>query len=407
MNVVHNMSPGPGALPAAVMYKAQQELVSWPGAPGQSVMSVSHREPNGPYQKLAAKVMQQVRDVLDVPSDYHVLFMHGGAHAQYAAVPLNLAGATAMQPNAARPRCTSIDTGFWARRAAAEHAKYCEVSWGGSSRLDEPIDATGAPKERDWRAATCAKFTTLPPSEGWVYREDDSFVHVCANETIHGVEFLSDPSLPSGAPPLVGDFTSSLLSRPVDVSKYGVLYASGGKNLGPAGLTLVLVRDELLGAQEHPLCPSFLSYRELAGSKPQPNLYLTPPTFCVYMTGLMLEWVTLHGGLEAAEIRAKARSELLYEVIDSSNGFYVNHVEEAARSRISIPFRIDGSSSRSPLDSEKLERAFVAESEAAGFRSLAGHPLAGGMRASLYHGVPDASVAALANFMRRFCNKYQ
>ena len=178
-------------------------------------MSVSHREANGPYQKMAAKVMQQVRDVLDVPKGYQVLFMHGGAHAQFAAVPLNLAGGGALAPDAARPRCTSIDTGFWARRAAAEHAKYCDVSWGATSSRGEPI-GTDADATRDWRDARAGTHTTLPPSAEWAFRHDDAFVHVCANETIHGIEFLSDPTLPSDAPPLVADFTSNLLSRPVE-----------------------------------------------------------------------------------------------------------------------------------------------------------------------------------------------
>ena len=308
-NVVHNMSPGPGALPKAVLYRAQQELISWPSAPGQSVMCVSHRENNGPYQKMAAKVMQQVRSALDVPAGYQVLFMHGGAHGQFAAVPLNLAGANAMVPDAPRARSTSIDTGFWARRAAAEHSKYVSVAWGGSSSDAEPIGQMACPQQRDFREARVGTHTSLPDPAVWKYGADDAFIHICANETIHGIEFVDDPVLPAGAPPLVADFTSNLLTRPVDVGQYGAIYCSGGKNIGPAGLTLVLVRDELLSEdREHPLCPSMLSYRTLAQSLPQPNLYLTPPTFGVYMLGLMLDWVQASGGLEAAEQRAIIRA---------------------------------------------------------------------------------------------------
>jgi len=258
----------------------------------------------------------------------------------------------------------------------------------------------------------------------WAYSHDDAYVHLCANETISGLELLIDPSLPPlpplpshlaapsgrrlsvpGAPPpapppLVADFTSTLLSRPVDVSKYGVVYCSGGKNLGPAGVTLVLVRDDLLGSP-HPLCPSAMSYSAMASTSPIPNLYLTPPTFSLYMVGLVLEHLREAGGVATAERRAALRSGWLYEVIDSSRGFYQNSIEPLSRSRMSVPFTL-APGARSPEELAALEQTFLAEAEAAGFTHLRGHPLAGGLRASLYNGVSDESVAALVSFLLSF-----
>lgn len=401
-NHVHNMSPGPGVLPKAVMQKAQHEFLSWPAAPGQSVMSVSHREADGPYQSLASKVVNGLRDLLEVPSNYHVLLMHGGAHGQFSAVPLNLGGNG--QP---RSRAAGVDTGYWSRRAAAEHAKYVDVAWCGSASAAEPVSGE-AGEARDELEAGWGTHTSLPDASTWRYRDTDAFVHVCANETIHGIELHADPALRPTAPPLVGDFTSTLLSRPVDVAKYGVLYASGGKNLGPAGMTVALVRDDLIAdaSRRHPLCPSMLAYSSLATSTPQPNLYLTPPTFNVYMTGLVLDHLKSTGGVAAAARRAEARAQKVYDAIDASRGFYQNDVDVGSRSRMSIPFRVSAGGARPEEEMRRLERAFVAESEAAGFRNLQGHPALGGLRATLYLGLPDASVDALVVFMRRFERKH-
>jgi len=367
--------------------------LSWPGAPGMSVMSISHRETDGPYQRLQARVESQVRAVLDVPSDYRVIFMQGGAHGQFAAVPLNLAGGGGHASATGRPFAVGVDTGFWAKRAAKEHAKYVDVSWA----------ASGA--EGDSAAST---YRAFPSASTWAVPSDAAFVHVCANETIHGLELLDDPTLPPEAAhvPVAADFTSTLLSRPVDVSKYGVLYCSGGKNLGPAGVTMCLVKDSLLDAGlEHPACPSVLSYSQVGNSKPIGSIYSTPPTFQVYMLGLCLEHVMETGGVQAAATRSIERADLVYSVIDASNGFYRNEVEAASRSRMSVPFRV-APPSRSPAEVAVLEATFLSEAEEAGFRHVAGHPLFGGMRASLYHGVPDASVHALVGFMERFRQRH-
>ena len=357
----------------------------WPlTAPCASIIRRSHRETGGPYQRMQQRVAQQVRAALDVPRGYEILFMQGGAHAQFAAVPLNLLG-TPQGPE--RQTGASVDTGFWARRAAKEHAKYARVTW----------------------AAKAEHFTSVPYERQWQLNGNESYVHICANETIEGLEYLRDPDLSHlgrRAPPIAADFTSTLLSRPVDIGKYGVVYCSGGKNLGPAGLTLVIVREDLLADHlEHPLCPAILSYRSLARSQPIPNIYATPPTFNVYMLGLVLEHLQAKGGVSQAAMNAERRSRLVYSAIDASKGFYTNEVETDSRSRMSVPFRINGG--RAPSDALALEQAFLKQMEAAGFRHLAGHPLHGGVRASLYHGVPDDSVLALVAFMEHFQKLHQ
>ena len=409
---VHNFSAGPAQLPLSVLSRARDELLSWPDAPGQSPMCISHREAGGAYQKLATRLALQIRATLDVPDNYQVLFMQGGAHAQFAAAPLNLCGRPAAEARASghhafesRP-VAAVDTGFWARRAAAEIGRYAPVRWVASADPDEAAatfgDACVSEAERDWRHGDCMH-TRLPPVDSWVVDDDAAFVHLCANETINGLELIEDPSLPSGAPPLVADFTSTLLSRPMDVSKYGVVYCSGGKNLGPAGGTLVLVRDDLIGGgREHPLCPSVLSYSKFATTWPIPNLYATPPTYAIYMMSLVLDDLTARGGLEWAAQRTEQLSARLYEAIDGSDGFYSNRVEAGSRSRVSVPFSVVGSCGRSPSESAALEKLFVEQAEASGFRHIAGHPLHGGIRASIYNGVPDSAVNALLGFMDDF-----
>ena len=344
----------------------------------------SHRETDGPYQRMQQRVAQQVRAALDVPRGYEILFMQGGAHAQFAAVPLNLLG-TPQGPE--RQASASVDTGFWARRAAKEHAKYARVTW----------------------AAKAEQFSSVPHEQQWQLTGNESYVHICANETIEGLEYLRDPDLSHlgyRAPPIAADFTSTLLSRPVDISKYGVVYCSGGNNLGPAGLTLVIVREDLLTDHlEHPFCPAILSYRSLARSQPIPNIYATPPTFNVYMLGLVLEHLQAKGGVSQASVDAEWRAALVYNTIEASKGFYTNKVVAESRSRMSVPFRISGG--RAPADALALEQTFLKQMEAAGFRHLAGHPLHGGVRASLYHGVPNDSVLALVAFMERFQKRHQ
>ena len=427
---VHNFSPGPAQLPRSVLSRARDEFLSWPETPGMSVMCVSHREHGGPYQQLQARAELQVRVALDVPDDYHVLFMQGGAHAQFAALPLNLCGGGAMASGAGAPGGSShsssqsslpiaaVDSGFWSRRAASEFSKYAAVHWAASAELsDAPSgdaiasgDALtsgrgGGDASRDWR--DLGRHTRLPCAASWNVPGKAAFVHVCANETINGLELHEDPSLAAGAPPVVADFTSTLLSRPVDISKYGVVYASGGKNIGPAGVTLVIVRDSLLRAErEHPLCPSMLSYRTFADTRPITSLHATPPTFAIYLLSLTLEELAARGGVQWAAERSTRLAALLYSAIDASCGFYTNSVHAASRSRVSVPFAVRGGSSRSPAQSKALEQSFLHEAEARGFRHIAGHPLVGGLRASVYNGVADEAVEALVGFMDDFRRRH-
>eukprot|EP00168_Porphyra_purpurea_P016165 TRINITY_DN515_c0_g1_i1.p1 TRINITY_DN515_c0_g1~~TRINITY_DN515_c0_g1_i1.p1 ORF type:complete len:337 (-),score=87.60 TRINITY_DN515_c0_g1_i1:61-1071(-) len=287
---------------------------------------------------------------------------------QFAAVPLNLLGN--------KKQADYLNTGFWSQRAMKEAARFCDV------RL--AYDGTGD------------KFTKLPPASTWDISPDSAYVHVCANETIHGVELLEDPVLPAGSPPLVADFTSTLLSRPVDVSKYGLIYASGGKNLGPAGFTVVIVRDDLLN-RASPLCPSVLSYKLSAESKPISSLYNTPPTYLIYMCGLVLQDLKDLGGLGAVQKRVHRRSDQIYSLIEASNSFYtLKNVDKPVRSMMNIPFRVkDGLV-------DGLEEAFCRESETSGIYQLFCHPLFPGLRVTLYNGVPDEAIDALYRFMIKF-----
>lgn len=238
-----NFSAGPACLSDTVMQQAQRELYD-SARPGLSMMEMSHRDVGGPVQTAIADCTESLRVLLDIPANYHVLFMQGGAHGQFAALPLNLLNG--------RASADYVNTGFWGERAAAEASKFCNVRLAYDGRADD--------------------YARIPPASEWDISPESAYVHICANETIHGLEFLEDPQLPEGSPPLVADFTSTLLSRPVDVARYGVIYASSGKNLGPAGVTVVIIRDDLLGGEAKE-CPSVLSYAKMAHSKPIASLY--------------------------------------------------------------------------------------------------------------------------------------
>lgn len=332
---------------------------------------MSHRDVGGPVQNCISSATDRIRTLLDVPSDYHILFMQGGAHGQFAAIALNLLGD--------KTQADYVTTGYWGQRAATEASKYCTVRYAYDGQ-DE-------------------KFARIPPVSEWDISEDSAYVHICANETIHGLEFVEDPELPAGSPPLVGDFTSTLLSRKIDISKYGCIYASGGKNLGPAGVTVIIVRKDLVG-KESPLCPSVLSYAKMAGSKPIPSIYNTPPTFLIYMVNLVLLDNMNSGGVEALEKRAIRRSGQIYDLMEESNGFYKPKCYDVPnRSRMNIPFRIGGGN----ID---LEETFSTEAAQRGLLQLFCHPLFPGCRITMYNGIPDSAVEALADFMIEFANKY-
>jgi len=367
---VHNLCAGPAGLPKKVLTQMCHDLLNFEGM-GIGVEEMSHRDPDGPVQRCLADTCALLKELLDVPSNYEVLLMQGGAHGQFAAVALNLLGE--------KRKADYIDGGFWSQRACTEAGKFCEAKL--------------VPGVR--RNAETGDLEAIPPAE-WQLSADAAFVHICANETITGMEFVEDPALTdTAARPLVADFTSTLLSRPVDVAKYGVIYASGGKNVGPAGVCLVIVRKDLLGARELGCCPSVLSYATAASTKPIPNVYNTPNMLSVRAVHLMLEDVRAKGGLKRCEEICVARAAQLYHLIDSSHGFYACRVAPAARSRTTIPFNIRGGDPH-------LEALFRTQAEQVGLYQIFGHHSVGGLRVCLYNSVSDASIHVLLRFLLSF-----
>ncbi|MCG9596898.1 3-phosphoserine/phosphohydroxythreonine transaminase [Vibrio sp. Isolate25] len=355
MDNVYNFSAGPAGLPRAVMEKAQAEFVEWNGL-GTSVMEISHRSKE--FIKVAEEAEQDLRDLLNVPDNYKVLFCQGGARAQFAAVPLNLLGSA--------KKATYINAGYWAESAIKEAEKYCEV------------DVFNAKTTKD------GKLTVTDPIE-WQIDPQSAYVHFCPNETIDGIE-ISD--LPKTDKPIVADMSSNILSREIDVSQYGVIYAGAQKNIGPAGICIAIVRDDLLDLA-HDLLPSFISYKILAEKD---SMFNTPPTFAWYLSGLVFKWLKEQGGVAAMEQVNREKAAILYNYIDSSD-FYKNDVHAQNRSRMNVPFQL----AKPELDSMFLELA--AEK---GLVSLKGHRAVGGMRASIYNAMPVEGVKALVEFMKEF-----
>lgn len=355
MSKVYNFSAGPAGLPKAVMEKAQQEFVEWNGL-GTSVMEISHRSKE--FIKVAEEAEQDLRDLLNIPDNYKVLFCQGGARAQFAAVPLNLLGSS--------KKATYIDAGYWAESAVKEASKYCEV------------DAFVAKTERDGK-------TAVLPASGWDIASDAAYVHFCPNETIDGIEISE---LPQTDKPIVADMSSNILSREIDVSKYGVIYAGAQKNIGPAGLCIAIVRDDLLELASE-LVPSFINYKVLAEKD---SMFNTPPTFAWYLSGLVFKWLKEQGGVAEMEKTNKEKASLLYNQIDGSD-FYINNVHEANRSRMNVPFQ---------LAKPELDGLFLEQAEQRGLVALKGHRAVGGMRASIYNAVPLEGVQALVKFMQEF-----
>ena len=351
---VYNFSAGPAALPLPVLEQARDELLDWQG--GLSVMEISHR--SKPFLAVAERAEADLRELLAIPDGYRVLFMQGGATAQFAAVPLNLAaeGATA----------DYLNTGHWSERAIREARRLVTVGDAG----DEA--ASG--------------YTTVPDAASVRITPGAAYLHYTPNETIGGVEFPYVPE--AGAVPLVADMSSTILSRPIDVSRFALIYAGAQKNIGPAGITVVIVRGDLLG-QARAGTPSVFDYRAVAEAGSMLN---TPPTFGWYMAGLVFQWLKREGGLVEMARRNEAKARMLYAAIDGS-GFYANSVARNCRSWMNVPFR---------LAKPELDETFLTEAAAAGLAHLAGHRAVGGMRASLYNAMPIEGVAALVEYMREF-----
>ncbi len=353
---VYNFSAGPAALPLEVLEQARDELTDWQGS-GMSVMEVSHR--GKAFIALAERAEERLRALLAIPSSYRVLFLQGGATAQFAAVPMNLAAAGAT--------ADYLNTGTWSAKAIEEAA-----------RLGVTVNVAA-----DEQAS---HYTSVPRRDALRLTPGATYAHYTTNETIGGVEFPYVPD--TGAVPLVADMSSNILSRPIEVGRFGLIYAGAQKNIGPAGLTIVIVREDLLG-KARPGIPAVLDYTRQAAHGSMLN---TPPTFAWYVAALVFDWLERQGGLAAMEVRNRAKAELLYGAIDAS-GFYHNPVARECRSRMNVPFT---------LARPELDALFLSEARAAGLTHLEGHRSAGGMRASLYNAMPVRGVEALVAFMREF-----
>lgn len=355
MSRVYNFSPGPAALPLEVLEEIREDIPDWKGS-GMSVMEVSHR--GKAFMDVAAKAEQDVRDLLAIPDDYSVLFLQGGATLQFVMAPLNLseAGDTA----------DYVLTGSWSKKAIAEASRFCEVNVAADS--------------------SASNFSHIPAEDSWHKTENAAYFHYTPNETIGGVEFHFIPG--TGEVPIVADMSSTILSRPVDVSRFGVIYAGAQKNIGPAGITLVIVRNELLDRKRAD-APTLLTYKAFADSGSMTN---TPPTFAWYAAGLVFEYLKGRGGLASmAEINERKASRL-YQAIDDSD-FYSNPVQPDCRSWMNVPFILRDSN---------LDQSFLDEAEDAGLKNLKGHRSVGGMRASIYNAMPEEGVDALISFMQEF-----
>ena len=355
MTRVFNFSAGPAALPETVLRQAADEMLDWHGS-GMCVMEMSHRGKE--FIAIAAEAESLLRELLAVPANYKVLFMQGGAIAENAIVPMNLLRGHA--------GADYIDTGEWSKKSIKEAARYGRVNVAAS--------------------AAESGYTTIPPRESWQLDVDAAYVHICSNETIGGVEFQFTPDV--GATPLVADMSSNLLSRPFDVSRYGLIYGGAQKNIGPAGLTIVIVRDDLIG-HALPATPSAFDYKIVADND---SMYNTPPTYAIYIAGLVFNWIKSRGGLAAMEAHNRKKAALLYDHLDSS-AFFTSPVAIDCRSLMNVPFK---------LRDEALDGAFLKGAEARGMVQLKGHRSVGGMRASIYNAMPIEGVVALVDYMREF-----
>ena len=350
-----NFSPGPAALPEPVLRQAAAEMLDWHGT-GVSVMEMSHRGKD--FISIQAEAEAALRRLLAIPASYKVLFLQGGAIGQNAIVPMNLLRG--------RDRADYVDTGSWSQRSMAGAAAYCSVQVAASAEVNG--------------------YTAIPERAAWRLDAGAAYVHVCSNETIGGVEFHTTPD--TGAVPLVADMSSNILSRPVDVSRYGLIYGGAQKNIGPAGLTLVIVREDLLGGAMR-ITPEAFNYTVQAAHDSMIN---TPPTYAIYVTGLVFAWIEEQGGLVAMAERNRAKADLLYAAIDA-RGFYSNAIAHRDRSLMNVPFH---------LAEPGLDTAFLAGAKEAGLLQLKGHRLVGGMRASIYNAMPIDGVRALVAYMKDF-----
>ena len=355
MTPIYNFSAGPAVLPKEVLAQARDEMLDWHGS-GMSVMEMSHR--GREFGVILGEAEADLRELMAIPANYKVLFLQGGAHSQFSMIPLNLLRG--------KPSADYLDSGLWSKKAIDEAARYCKVNVVASS------------KDRN--------YTYAPPQDQWKPDPEAAYVHYTSNETIGGVEIFWTPA--TGDVPLVADMSSHILSRPIDVSKFGVIYAGAQKNIGPAGLTLVIIREDLIG-HAAPGTPTMFDYKIHADND---SMYNTPPTYAIYIAGLVFKWLKARGGLAAMEQVNIRKAGLLYDYLDSSD-FYEAPVARDNRSRMNVPFRIRDAT---------LDGAFLEQAGKHGLLQLKGHKLVGGMRASIYNAMPIEGVQALVDFMRDF-----
>ncbi len=370
-----NFSAGPSVLPEVVLQQAAAEMLDWHGS-GMSVMEMSHRGKH--FVQICDEAESDLRDLLGLSPDYAVMFMQGGGSGENAIVPMNLMG------RRGTPAADFVVTGHWSSRSYKEAGRYGDAQVAATSGQATQLDG----REQ-------APFTWVPPVDTWKVRKESAYLHLCSNETIGGVEFMDWPDTAAlGAPdvPLVIDASSHFLSRPMDVSRCGMMYAGAQKNAGPAGVTMAITRRDLIG-HALPICPSAFDYANVAAEH---SRYNTPPTFAIYIAGLVFKWVKANGGVAGMEAANKAKAELLYGYLDSTS-FYRNPIHAPVRSRMNVPF---------VLRDESLNDAFLQGADAAGLTQLKGHKSVGGMRASIYNAVPLAAVAALVEYLKEFERRY-
>ena len=359
---IYNFSAGPAVLPKEVLQQAQAEMLDWHGS-GMSVMEMSHRGKE--YMGIQAQAEADLRELMGIPANYKVLFLQGGASQQFAMIPMNLLRG--------KKSADYLNTGEWSKKAINEAKKFGNVN----------VVATGADKD----------FSYIPASNTWRRDTNAAYLHYTPNETIGGVEFNWLPDV--GVVPLVADMSSCILSRPVDVSKFGLIYAGSQKNIGPAGLTIVIVREDLIGVVL-PGTPTMLDYKTHADND---SMYNTPPTYGIYIAGLVFQMLKRNGGLAAMEKINIAKARLLYDTIDASDGFYNCPVAVSDRSRMNVPFTLKNTGT---LKNNTLDGDFLKQADAQGLLQLKGHRSVGGMRASIYNAMPLAGVQALVSFMNEF-----
>ena len=365
MTRVYNFSAGPAVMPEEVLRLAADEMLDWHGS-GMSVMEMSHR--GREFTSIIDTARADLRELLAVPPHYKILFLQGGGLGENAIVPMNLAGRTASASSAST--IDFIQTGSWSIKSTNEARRYANVHVAAS--------------------AAGGKFTSIPERSRWKLSPNPAYVHVCTNETIDGIEFAEAPDVAAetSSAPLVADMSSHILSRVIDVSRCGVIFGGAQKNIGPAGLTVVIVREDLIG-HALPICPSAFDWKIVADND---SMYNTPPTYAIYIAGLVFQWLKRQGGVAAIEARNIAKAKLLYDYLDGT-GFYTNRVDPACRSRMNIPFF---------LSDETLNDAFLAGAKEAGLLQLKGHKSVGGMRASIYNAMPIEGVQALIDYLQNF-----